>query len=164
MSADKIAVRSGTTADLPAIAQQYAHEDSPWDPFGDVSKLSRVPLDGLLVVEVNDQYAGFLYWFEGRRPYFDPSVDRYANLQELHLLEGFRGRGLSKLLIERFLADARRRGIVDVFVDTDDDNAVAQRLYESSGFRMFRKVLHYRLRLDDRSPRRGPAAPGPGEA
>jgi ribosomal protein S18 acetylase RimI-like enzyme len=140
-------VRSGTFEDLPAIAQQYAHSDSPWDPFGDVSKLSRIPLDGLLVVEVNGAYAGFLYWFEGRKPYFDPKVGRYGYLQELHILPRFRGRGLSKALIEQFLADARERGIVDVFVDTDDNNAIARHLYEDFGFELYRKVFHYRMRL-----------------
>jgi ribosomal protein S18 acetylase RimI-like enzyme len=146
-----IRVRPGKLEDLPSIARHYAHGDSPWDPFGDVSKLSRIPLDGLLLVEVQGTYAGFLYWFEGRRPYFDPNVDRYANLQELHILEPFRGKGLSKVLIERFLSDARERGIRDAFVDTDDDNTIAQHLYESFGFTLYRKVFHYRLRLDDRS-------------
>jgi ribosomal protein S18 acetylase RimI-like enzyme len=150
MAPDEIKVRSGTTEDLPAVARQYAHGDTPWDPFGDVSKLSRIPLDGLLVVEVNGEYAGFLYWFEGMRPYFDRDVDRYANLQELHILERFRGRGFSKALIERFLADARKRGIVDAFVDTDDNNTIAQRLYESFGFTLYRKVLHYRMKLGAR--------------
>jgi len=79
-------------------------------------------------------------------------VDRYANLQELHVLERFRGKGLSKALIERFLADARQRGLVHAFVDTDDDNAIAQHLYESFGFKLYRKVFHYRLRLDSSGP------------
>ena len=125
----------------------YAHGDTPWDPFGDVSKLSRIPLDGLLVVEVNGEYAGFLYWFEGKRPYFDRNVDRYANFQELHILDRFRRRGLARALIERFLADARKRGIIDAFLDTDDDNILAQHLYESLGFTHYRKEFHYRMRL-----------------
>jgi ribosomal protein S18 acetylase RimI-like enzyme len=147
MTPDEIKVRSGTTEDLPAVARQYAHGDTPWDPFEDVSKLSRIPLDGLLVAEVNGEYAGFLYWFEGKRPYFDRTVDRYANFQELHVLDRFRRRGVAKALIERFLADAGRRGIVDAFVDTDDDNTIAQRLYESFGFKQYRIVLHYRMRV-----------------
>jgi len=149
----EIRVRSGVPEDLPTIARHYAHADSPWDPFGDASKLSRIPIDGLLLVEVQGTYAGFLYWFEGRKPYFDRSVDRYANLRELHVLERFRGKGLSKALIERFLADARTRGLVHAFVDTDEDNVIAQHLYESFGFRPYRKVFHYRLRLDDPSER-----------
>ena len=147
MAPVEITVRSGTAPDLPAIAEQYAHADSPWDPFGEVSKLSRIPLDGLVVAEVNGHYAGFLYWFEGSKPYFDQSVDRYANFQELHVLERFRRRGVSNLLVQRFLTDARRRGMVDAFVDTDDDNTIAQHLYESFGFTIYRKVYHYRMKL-----------------
>jgi ribosomal protein S18 acetylase RimI-like enzyme len=148
MPPDEISVRSGTADDLPAIAEHYAHADTPWDPFGDLSKLSQIPMDGLLVAEVNRRYAGFLYWFEGRRPYFDRTVDRYANFQELHVLERFRGRGVSKRLIQRFLSDARQRGIVDVFVDTDDDNTIAQHLYESFGFTLYRRAYHYRMKLN----------------
>jgi ribosomal protein S18 acetylase RimI-like enzyme len=147
MAPDEIKARSGTPEDLPAVARQYAHGDTPWDPFGDVTKLSRIPQDGLLVAEVNGEYAGFLYWFEGKRPYFDRNVDRYANFQELHVLERFRRRGLAKALIERFLADAGRRGIADAFVDTDEDNTIAQHLYERFGFTQYRTVLHYRVRL-----------------
>ncbi|HTT73521.1 MAG TPA: GNAT family N-acetyltransferase [Thermoplasmata archaeon] len=157
MASDEIRVRPGTPEDLPRVARHYAHGDSPWDPFGEVSKLSRIPLDGLLVAEVNGEYAGFLYWFEGRNPYFDRTVGRYANFQELHVLQRFRRRGLGKALVERFLADARARGIVEAFVDTDDDNLVAQQLYESVGFRQYRKVFHYRMRLGDGS--RPEAAP-----
>src|SRR5271157_1485413 len=58
--AEGIVVRHGTLDDLPTIAKHYAHGDSPWDPFDDVSKLSRIPLDGLLLVEVQGTYAGFL--------------------------------------------------------------------------------------------------------
>jgi len=140
-------VRAGTPADLGNIADHYAHEDTPWDPFGSVERLSRIPLDGLLVAEVDGRYAGFLYWFEGHSPYFRPGLERFGYLYELHVKEEFRGRGLATKMIERFFADAQARGIHQLFVDTDDTNTGARRLYEGLGFLRYRDVVHYELEV-----------------
>jgi ribosomal protein S18 acetylase RimI-like enzyme len=140
-------VRTGRPADFDRVAAHYAHEDSPWDPFGSVERLARIPIDGLLIAEVDGQYAGFLYWFEGHSPYFRPGLQRFGYLHELHVKEEFRGRGLAKLLIERFVAEAQARGVRQLFVDTDDTNTVARRLYESMGFRRYRDVVHYELEV-----------------
>lgn len=140
-------VRAATASDLPAITGHYAHEDTPWDPFGSVDRLARVPREGLLVAEVDGEYAGFLYWFEGQSPYFRPGLQRFGYLYELHVKEPFRGRGLAKMLVERFISDAQARGIRQLFVDTDENNAAARRLYESYGFRRYRDVVHYELEV-----------------
>ncbi len=138
-------IRGGGPADLASIASHYAHQDTPWDPFGSVERLGRIPLDGLLVAEVDGVYAGFLYWYEGTRPYYRPAIERFGRLYELHVKEEFRGRGLARRLIAQFFEDARKRGLHHFFVDTDDDNLVAQRLYESVGYRRYRDDYHYEL-------------------
>ncbi len=142
-----IRVRQGTPSDLPFVAEQYLHEDSPWDPFGSVERLSRIPLDGLLIAEVDGEYAGFLYWFEGHRPYFQPNLERFADLAVLHVKEEYRRRGVAKLLTSKFIEDAREKGIIQAFVDTDDDNFAAQKLYENFGFHRYRAVFHYEQEL-----------------
>lgn len=38
-------------------------------------------------------------------------------------------------------------GIQDVFLATAETNDVARHLYESLGFKEFRKQIHYRLRI-----------------
>lgn len=140
-------VRKGTPTDLENVAAHYAHADTPWDPFGSVERLSRIPIDGLLIAEVDGRYAGFLYWFEAESPYFRPGLQRFGYLHELHVQEEFRGRGLAKQLIERFISDALRRGVHQLFVDTDESNTVARTLYESFGFRRYRDVIHYELEV-----------------
>lgn len=76
-------VRPGTQDDLPLIAKHYGRGDTPWDPFGDVARLRKIPLGGFLVAEVDGEYAGFLYWFETERPWFDESVWQCAQIEEL---------------------------------------------------------------------------------
>ncbi len=147
MAPSPVSIRPATPDDLARVAAQYAHEDTPWDPFGDVDRLRRIPLEGFLIATVEGEYAGFLYWFESRRPYFRPGLDRAASLHELHVLEPFRRRGVGRSLVERFVEDARSRGLRTLFVDTDDDNRTARTLYESVGFRRYRDVHHFELRL-----------------
>lgn len=142
-----IRVRQGRHSDLRYVAEQYRHEDTPWDPFGSEERLSRIPLDGLLIAEVDGDYAGFLYWFEGRRPYFRPNLERFADLTELHVKEEYRRKGVAKLLMTKFIEDVKGKGIIQAFVDTDDDNTVAQNLYEEFGFQKYREVHHYERKL-----------------
>lgn len=57
-----------------------------------------------------------------------------ADVQTIALAADARGGGRGRALLESLLAEAARRGVREVFLDVRDDNAVAQRLYESEGF------------------------------
>lgn len=138
-------VRSATTEDLPLVAAHYGKGDTPWDPFGDVSRLEAIPLGGLLVAEVGGEYAGFLYWFEGEKPWFDQDVGRYAHIEEVQVLRKHRGLGVGKRLLATALNRLRASGVDAIYIDTTEDNDVAQRLYEGAGFRPIFGTVHYKL-------------------
>ncbi|MFQ5908589.1 MAG: GNAT family N-acetyltransferase [Thermoplasmata archaeon] len=140
-----IAIRAAQSRDLPHIAAHYGTGDTPWDPFGDPEKLERLPPKGLVVAEVGGQYAGFLYWFEAREPWFDPGIGRYARIEEVQVVSGHRGRGVGRDLLSHALDQMTREKVEAVYVDTTEENAVARRLYEGAGFRVFSRTLHYRL-------------------
>jgi ribosomal protein S18 acetylase RimI-like enzyme len=146
MSADSgITVRPARTEDLAEVARQYGPIGAtPWDPFSDAGRLDKVPIDGLLIAEKDGSYAGFLYWFEGRKPWFDKGADRYAQLEELHVLPEFQGWGVAQRLVDRFLRDVNDRHIPLLYVATDETNQAAQRIYENAGFRPFLRTIHYR--------------------
>lgn len=140
-----ILVRRGRPEDLPLVVQHYGRGDTPWDPFSDLGKLQRIPRQGLMIAEVNGEYAGFLYWFENNDPWFDPGVERYAVIEEVQVLERFRGRGVGKRLLGETLADPTLKRVDAIYVDTTEDNAVARRLYEGAGFSLLSRSLHYKL-------------------
>lgn len=146
MSADSgISVRAGRKADLADVARWYGSGGiSPWDPFVDLERLSTIPLDGLLIAEKDGDYAGFLYWFEGRKPWFDKGADQYAQLEQLRVRPEFQGWGVAQHLIDRFLHDVSERAIPLLYVATDETNEAAQRLYTHVGFRPFLRTIHYR--------------------
>lgn len=140
-----VTIRLARKEDFPLIAGQYGPSgETPWDPFTDAGRLSRIPLEGFLVAEKAGRYAGFLYWFVGRRPWFDKGADQYARLEEVHVLPEFQGWGIGQALVDRFLQEVRDRGIPLLYVATDETNLAAQRMYEEAEFRPFLRTIHYR--------------------
>lgn len=146
MSAEPgVSVRSARIEDLAAVAQHYgATGTTPWDPFADPQRLAGIPLDGLLVAEKDGHYAGFLYWFEGHKPWFDKGADQYAQLEELHVRPEFQGWGVAQRLVDRFLQEVAGRGIPLLYVATDETNEAAAHVYERAGFHPFLRTIHYR--------------------
>lgn len=140
-----VTVRAGGRDDLAAVALHYGPiGDTPWDPFAEERRLATIPLEGLLIAEKEGTYAGFLYWFEGRKPWFDKGADQYARLEELHVRPEFQGWGVAQRLIDRFLHDVTERGIPLLYVATDETNQAAQHLYERAAFHPFLRTIHYR--------------------
>lgn len=73
-----VTIRQGTPADLVNVVDHYGPGDTPWDPFGDLVRLQGIPLEGLVIAEIDGEYAGFLYWFMGENPWFDTGTQEFA--------------------------------------------------------------------------------------
>ena len=151
MKPERIVVRQATESDLPNIERQYGPLDNMGDPFCDASKLTKMRYDHLLVAEIDGIYAGFLYWHIGKKPFFAPRVTRFAHIREVQVMKKFRRQGVGKKLTLYALHRLKALGIRNVFLATAETNKVASRLYESLGFKKFRRHVHYRLRIDDSS-------------
>jgi len=63
-----------------------------------------------------------------------PLEEKICELKRLFVLEEHRGRGLSKVLMERILSEARERGYEKIRLDTLDAMKPAIGLYRSVGF------------------------------
>src|SRR3989442_6388940 len=62
-------VRYSTESDLPKIESHYGRLDNSGDPFCDVNSTQGVRFDWLIIAEVAGEYAGFLYWHLGEKPF-----------------------------------------------------------------------------------------------
>jgi [ribosomal protein S18]-alanine N-acetyltransferase len=71
-----------------------------------------------------DGYAGLLA----------PQGAGQADIQTIAVVEGARGQGLGRTLMNALLSEARSRGASEVFLEVRADNPAAQHLYESLGF------------------------------
>jgi hypothetical protein len=65
--------------------------------------------------------------------------------------EKFRRLAVGKKLTLYALHRLKALGIRNVVLATAETNKVASRLYESLGFKQFRRQVHYHLRIDDSS-------------
>lgn len=79
------------------------------------------------VVEVDGEHAGC----GALRPLDEAS----AEIKRMYVIKAFRGRGLSRLILNHLESIARDRGHSHVLVETGDRQPEAQSLFRSSGYR-----------------------------
>ena len=63
-----------------------------------------------------------------------PRGSGQADIQTIAVVEGARGQGLGRTLMNALLSEARTRGADEVFLEVRADNPGAQHLYDSLGF------------------------------
>ena len=134
---------------MASIEGHYGRLDNLGDPFCDVARIQEVRFDWLVIAEVGEEYAGFLYWHLGEKPFFAPEIARFAHIREVQVVERFQGRGVGRKLMIYALERLKALGIQDIFLATAETNEAARHLYESLGFTQFRKQIEYALRVND---------------
>lgn len=73
-----------------------------------------------------------------------------AELANLAVAPGERGKGLGRLLLDAMLGDASERGITDVYLEVRRSNAAAMKLYRSRGFEQVgMRKGYYRTPVED---------------
>lgn len=98
----------------------------PWSTFT-FRALLRRPNAVLLVAEEGRGLAGYAaLWLAAEE----------AELGNLAVRPGRRGRGIGRLLLDHILRAAAARGARQIFLEVRESNAVARRLYEAAGFRI----------------------------
>jgi ribosomal protein S18 acetylase RimI-like enzyme len=73
-------------------------------------------------------------------------------LNDLYVVPGARAKGAGRALMERARTHAIKTGATGLFLQTARDNIVAQRLYESVGYRKDELFLVYELALPPAVP------------
>jgi GNAT superfamily N-acetyltransferase len=102
----------------------------------------------LLVARERGRPIGFLFvkWY-AEPAYYDPAVTRYGEIMEVHVQEVLRNRGVGTALVRTTLREAKRRGCGAVYLETDDFNGAARRVYEKCGFSLHNQVIRYKRSL-----------------
>lgn len=120
-------VRRMRRRDVDAVAEIERRSYAlPWSALTFRSLLRR-PNAILLVSEDRTGIAGYAaLWI---------AADE-AELGNLAVRPGRRGRGIGRTLLDHALHEAAERGASSVFLEVRESNAVARRLYEGAGFRI----------------------------
>lgn len=102
----------------------------------------------LTVADVEGRAVGFVLWTPAFEPaWFDPGVERWAELQELHVHPDFQNRGTGTRLVRAAVRQARAAGFPAMYLETEESNGPARRAYEKSGFREHNRLVRYKIAL-----------------
>jgi diamine N-acetyltransferase len=69
---------------------------------------------------------------------------RYAFIDELYVLEKFRGRGIGSATLRLLEEEARRLGVKSLHLEVEDKNTAAQSFYSSLGYRSNSRFLMFK--------------------
>jgi ribosomal protein S18 acetylase RimI-like enzyme len=102
----------------------------------------------ITVAEADGHAVGFVMWGPAFEPaWFDPGIDRWAELHELHVDPEHQDRGIGTRLVRAAIRQARDAGFPVFYVVTDDSNDPARRVYEKNGFVEHNRIIRYKVRL-----------------
>ncbi len=102
----------------------------------------------LTVAEADGRVVGVVLWAPAfERPWFDPAVERWAELHELHVHPKFQNRGIGTRLAREAVRQAREAGFSAMYLETDDFNGHARRVYAKAGFKEHNRLVRYKIVL-----------------
>ena len=120
-----ISIKDAHPEDIPKIAEiERLCFTTPWSEEAFASQLTSNPV--FKVLTVDGEIAGYAV--------IDTQILPESELFNIAVSPEYRGKGLSKLLMDSALADARKLGAETVLLEVRASNAAAIGLYEKYGF------------------------------
>jgi ribosomal protein S18 acetylase RimI-like enzyme len=102
----------------------------------------------ITVAEAHGRVVGFVMWGPAFEPaWFDPGVDRWAELHELHVHPDDQDRRIGTRLVQAAIRQARESGFRVMYLLAEGENAPARRVYEKAGFREHNRIVRYKIDL-----------------
>ena len=133
-AADTLRVRDITRADLPAVlAIERASFSMPWRESTFENLLHRADTDSIAAVEEERLIGYAICW----------TIVDQAELGNVAVAPGGRGRGVGHTLVDAALRRARKRGAGECFLEVRESNQAAQALYAKCGFEPVGKRRRY---------------------
>ncbi|MFD1721115.1 ribosomal protein S18-alanine N-acetyltransferase [Amnibacterium endophyticum] len=121
------AIRAATEADLPAV-MAIERASFPTDAWSEAMMREALASGHASVAEDARGVVGYC-------AVLAPAGSGDADVLTIAVAEGARREGTGAALLERMITTARERRARRLFLEVRADNPVAQRLYESRGFR-----------------------------
>ena len=145
-----VLIRPAKNADFGDISDCYWKDpETPWDIYSHPRLLKRyVGPRGFVVAEVREHVIGFVHYGHLRkRPWFDPRVNEYGQIFELHMKDSYQRLGIGRRLLEAAIDRLDTEGCHIVYTHTDETNLAAIKLYRRLGFKPFLKTFYMKRKL-----------------
>src|SRR3989475_12114967 len=102
----------------------------------------------IVVAEADGHAVGFVMWGPALEPaWFAPGVERWAELDDLHVHPNYQNRGIGTRLVRSAGRAARAAGVAVMYLGAEASNAPARRVYEKNGFREHSRIVRYKIEL-----------------
>lgn len=129
---------SALTADVLFVLKDLDSKyfPTPWDNSSWDHVLLSGPERFILIDERDGRVPGFIL-FELNL------VDSFAHLLKILVNPESRGQKIGKGLLNEAISVLKKRGINTFFLEVEEENLVAQNLYENVGFKIIHKKKHF---------------------
>jgi ribosomal protein S18 acetylase RimI-like enzyme len=106
--------------------------------------------EGFVVAEIARAIVGFVVvTSHSTSPWWDREISSLCEIEELHVYHKLWRTGIGTKLVQKALEYAKSKGAEAIYVGTGEDNYRARGLYEKCGFTEHRRLIRYRLRIQD---------------
>ena len=100
----------------------------------------------IFVAEENEKIVGFAQLY----PLFSSTrMNRLWLLNDLFVKEDFRGKGISKLLLEKCFELGRETHACGVMLETERSNIIGNQLYQQTGFQLIESNFYFRENISE---------------
>jgi len=139
-----VTVRQAKEADFQRIVESCGgNESNPFYQFSSIDRIRKLPSFGLLVAEVKEVFAGFLYWIvlDEQR---DGVTKKKAHIVRLNVEKRFWKTNVGDSLLGKALKDIDEIKVDSIQVDVPSKNKKLIDLYERIGFSTEERTFHMR--------------------
>jgi len=134
-----LAIRRAKLKDVRVLEDLFLQaSNSPLERGEILRKVLKDVNSELVVSEFSGEVVGFIHQVFVLDP-FHGGLNSY--IVNLFVKESCRNMGIGSQLVRKALENAEKRGVIEVHVDTEEDNVNAIKFYEKHGFRKVGIIL-----------------------
>jgi len=134
-------IRRAEEKDTPVL-EDLLLQFSEWPLQRDqtLHRIMRETTSELLVAESNQEIIGLIHQIF----FLDPvHAGLNSYITSLFVKESHRKKGLGLRLLQKAIENAKKKGVIEVHVDTEENNVRAMEFYQKSGFKKVGVVFEY---------------------
>ncbi len=137
----QIIFRSATQADYPDIIELHKSEDWGLDTPRTLKHFQEQGNE-IIVAELNNQIIGKMDLMQKKRQNVE-----FLYVERLILKKEHRSKGIGKKFLEYAIEEAKKRNLKFLDVAVRDENEIAKKLYQGSGFKIIGRKVYMRKEI-----------------
>lgn len=128
-----ILIRQAEEKDTPVLEELFLQfSEWPLQRGQTLRKIMKETTSELLVAEVNQEIVGLIH----QVLFLDPvHAGLNSYITSLFVKEAHRKKGIGSQLLKKTIENAKKKGVIEIHVDTEENNTRALEFYQKHGFK-----------------------------